>query len=182
LQGPPQIAGSVQHTDDFRPVIQRTIKNDVSTEGQAAQPWYKLIAGPAHKRMHGEQLTTLLYSLNEPRGVGRIVARYEVANFDEIALGALREAQLRHASAAQEPRFQPGKYILPFADPSRREIIKSRLQVALQRRQFFRLGLRGLDGDGEARTGRGTFWKAVEYALWKLRGCYLDRERLQRLC
>ncbi len=34
----------------------------------------------------------LLYSLNEPSSVGRIVARYEVANFDEIALGALREA------------------------------------------------------------------------------------------
>jgi len=34
----------------------------------------------------------LLYPLNEPRGIDRIVARYEVANFDEIALGALREA------------------------------------------------------------------------------------------
>src|SRR6266436_1706864 len=61
LQGPPQIAGSVQHTDDFRPVIQRTIKDDVPTEGQAAQPWHKLIAGPAHKRMCGEQLTMLPY-------------------------------------------------------------------------------------------------------------------------
>jgi len=92
LQGPPQIAGSVQHTDDFRTVIQRTIKDDIPTEGQAAQPWHKLIAGPAHKRMRGAQLTMLLYSLNEPSRVDRIVARYEVANFDEIALGALREA------------------------------------------------------------------------------------------
>ena len=33
-----------------------------------------------------------LHSLNEPRGIGRIVARNEVADFDEIALGALREA------------------------------------------------------------------------------------------
>ncbi len=82
----------MQHTDDFRPVIQSTIKDDISTEGQAAQPWHKLIAGPAHKRMCGEQLTMLLYSLNEPSSVGRIVARYEVANFDEIALGAIREA------------------------------------------------------------------------------------------
>src|SRR6266568_8629100 len=84
------------------------------------------------------------------RGSGpyRIVARYEVANFDEIALGALREAQLRHASAAREPRFQPGKYFPPVADPSCREVIESGLQVALQRRQFFRLGLRGLDRDG----------------------------------
>ena len=76
-----------------------------------------------------------------------------------------------------EPRFQPGKYILPFADPSRREIIKSRLQVALKRRQFFRLGLGGLDRDGEARIRGGTFRETVENALWKLRRRNRYRER-----
>jgi len=37
-------------------------------------------------------LAILLQSLYEPRGIDRIVARYEIADSDEIVLGALREA------------------------------------------------------------------------------------------
>lgn len=92
LQGAPKITGAVQHTDDFRPVVQRAIKDDISPEGQAAQPWHELIAGPAQKRVCGEQFAMLLHALNEPRGDRRIVARNEVADFDKIALCAVGKA------------------------------------------------------------------------------------------
>ena len=82
----------MQHTNDFRPVIQRAVKDDISPEGQAAQPWHEFIAGPAQKRVCGEQLAMLLHPLNEPRGDRRIFARNEVADFYKIALRALGEA------------------------------------------------------------------------------------------
>ena len=71
-----------------------------------------------------------LHSLNEPRGGGRNVARYDVADCDKIALGTLRKAERRHASAAREPRFQPGENLLRVANPACREIIEAGLQVA----------------------------------------------------
>ncbi len=80
MQGAPQITGSVQNTDDFRPVIQRTIKDDISTEGQTVQPG---TSSSRTRPISGYEASSWQY---------RIVARYEVANFDEIALGALREA------------------------------------------------------------------------------------------
>jgi coproporphyrinogen III oxidase len=92
LQCAPQITGCVQHTDDFNPVIQRPIKDDIPTEGRAAQPWHKRVANPAHKRVCGEEFAMLLQPLDELRGVGGIVARYKIADVDEITFGTLREA------------------------------------------------------------------------------------------
>jgi len=81
----------VQYPHDLHPVIQRAIKDHITTKWDAAQPRYKLIASAAHQRVRGEQLAVLFHSLHQLGTVARIIAGDEVANFDDIALGMLAE-------------------------------------------------------------------------------------------
>ncbi|HEV2333930.1 MAG TPA: hypothetical protein VGS13_00375 [Stellaceae bacterium] len=87
--------------DDFRSVIERAIKNDISPKGQAAQPWHKLVANPALKRVYGQEFARRLQPIDQLRGVGGIVERNKIGDVDEITFGTLREAELRHGSAAR---------------------------------------------------------------------------------
>ena len=90
-QGLSEVAGTVQHADNHRSVIQRAIKDHVPTERQAARPRHELVASPPHQRVRGEQLAVLLQSLDELSSIARTIARDEVAYFDKIALGILAE-------------------------------------------------------------------------------------------
>jgi len=120
-------------------------------------------------RMGCQQATTLLESIDEPRGIGRIAASNEVADLDQIPFGLVGEPKLRHRSTGGEPLFKPREHFISTADAAGCQIVETCLKVSLESRKFFRLAFGGFDRHGKTRVRRRWFWKSLENAFRQLR-------------
>jgi len=100
-------------------IVERAIKDHVTPVGNAAQPFSQFAAGAAKKGPGCESVTMLLKTYDKPVSVGSIITSDKAANFDQVALGVLREKKPRHVSSGREPCLEARENILSFVHPAR---------------------------------------------------------------
>ena len=81
----------MEHTDNLCPVLDCSVEDHIPAIGQAAQPRDELIPGAAGERVYRQKRTTLFEQSDELRSGNRIVMSNKLADFDQIAFGALAE-------------------------------------------------------------------------------------------